>query len=427
MKIIYGPPGTGKTTTLIDIVRQEVLCGVPIDKIAYVSFSKKAAVEAQQRLSSTLGFSVRQAPHFRTIHSLAFRAVRARATQMMDVSKFVDFGKKSGFSLKGYYNPEEGLSSKDDDFIMLEQLYRNNRKYSERALDLVDHTRFVTFMRLYSQYKRTFNYLDYTDLLDLYIENNCEEDVRVAIIDEAQDLTTLQWNVVLRAFRNAERLYVAGDDDQCIYQWSGADVEVFLNLRGETTVLEHSHRLPSSIQKKAKEISSLIQKRVDKVYHGKEEKGKVRVIDTLEELTLSPKESVYLLARNNFLLERYMQFCIDREIPFLLKGQSFVSEDDAARVEAGNEDGMDELKVDYIKRVYRKDQPVNVNISTIHGVKGGEADHVVVLSDVSRGVTRQLNIDEDSEHRVFYVAVTRARNKLTIVAPESRTYYPYLV
>ena len=166
MKIYYGPPGTGKTTRLISLVEEEVSRGTPIHRIAYVSFSKKAALEAQTRLASKLNFTVKDAPHFRTLHSMAFRAVGAKASQMMDMPKYVDFGKKSGFSLKGYYNPDEGVSSKDDDFIMIEQLYRNNRKYSEKALEMIDHKRFVTFMSMYAKYKNTFNYLDFTDLLD---------------------------------------------------------------------------------------------------------------------------------------------------------------------------------------------------------------------------------------------------------------------
>ena len=68
-----------------------------------------------------------------------------------------------------------------------------------------------------------------------------------------------------------------------------------------------------------------------------------------------------------------------------------------------------------------------INISTIHGVKGDEADVVVVMPDMAKSAACQLDIDEDSEHRVFYVAVTRAKEKLYILENQTRMFYPYLI
>ena len=49
------------------------------------------------------------------------------------------------------------------------------------------------------------------------------------------------------------------------------------------------------------------------------------------------------------------------------------------------------------------------------------------MSDISKAVASQLDFDEDSEHRVFYVACTRAKEKLIIVQPQTRLYYPYII
>jgi superfamily I DNA/RNA helicase len=67
----------------------------------------------------------------------------------------------------------------------------------------------------------------------------------------------------------------------------------------------------------------------------------------------------------------------------------------------------------------------NVFINTIHGVKGGEADHVIIVSDMSKRTFMEMQKDPESEHRVSYVALTRAKKRITIVMPNSRYAYTY--
>lgn len=429
LQIIYGPPGTGKTTYLIDKVAEEIVNGIPLNRIAYMSFSKKATLEVQERIGKKFGVDVeREAPHIRTLHSMCFRTVNASARQMMDTKKYVDFGSKSGFNLKGFYNPEEGMSAKDDDFIMIEQLYRNNKRYCEKVLDQIDHKRFVYFMQMYEKYKRTFNFLDFTDLLDLYIEQDYQQDIDVAFIDEAQDLTSLQWKVAFKAFRKAKRVYIAGDDDQAIYQWNGADVDTFLRLRGEQTVLDYSYRLPQLFIDKAEGISSRILHRVNKIYSGADRKAQVLFVNSIDEVVVRPEETTYMLARNNYRLMGYTDYCVDRRLLFNYKGNPYITEKEMNALRTGGEVDADPDKIDYLNDVAYSalTQEPRINISTIHGVKGGEADHVVILSDVSRSCIKQLAIDEDSEHRCFYVALTRAKSRITIVLPTTKNSYPYL-
>ena len=70
---IYGPPGTGKTTTLLDIVEKSIADGTKPEKIAFLSFTKKAAQEAIDRACLKFNLDERNFPYFRTLHSLAFR------------------------------------------------------------------------------------------------------------------------------------------------------------------------------------------------------------------------------------------------------------------------------------------------------------------------------------------------------------------
>ena len=67
----------------------------------------------------------------------------------------------------------------------------------------------------------------------------------------------------------------------------------------------------------------------------------------------------------------------------------------------------------------------HIELSTIHASKGGERDHVVLLLDISNRVSRNLELNRDSELRCLYVAVTRARQKLTIVYNQAPNAFPW--
>ena len=76
----------------------------------------------------------------------------------------------------------------------------------------------------------------------------------------------MQWKVVEGIKNNCEALYVAGDDDQCIYKWRGASVESFLNLNGSKEILTKSYRVPQNVFDVADKIINRIPnyKRVQK-------------------------------------------------------------------------------------------------------------------------------------------------------------------
>jgi hypothetical protein len=84
------------------------------------------------------------------------------------------------------------------------------------------------------------------------------------------------------------------------------------------------------------------------------------------------------------------------------------------------------LDMQYIQRVLNNghsllDKP-HVHISTIHRVKGGQADTVILLSDTSRGIENRFEANQDEETRVFYTGITRTYEDLIVVQPSGRYY-----
>jgi len=82
----------------------------------------------------------------------------------------------------------------------------------------------------------------------------------------------------------------------------------------------------------------------------------------------------------------------------------------------------------YYEKCLRRDrralyEPARVRIDTIHGAKGAEADYVGILPDLTSRIERGMAEDPDAEHRVWYVAVTRCKERLYIARPEKGLYY----
>ena len=88
-----------------------------------------------------------------------------------------------------------------------------------------------------------------------------------------------------------------------------------------------------------------------------------------------------------------------------------------------DQDRLPRDDVGYIIRMRQRGEKLKarprVRLSTIHSAKGGEADHVVLFKEVARRTAREAEVNPDAERRVFYVAVTRAKEKLTIVEAQA--------
>lgn len=64
-----------------------------------------------------------------------------------------------------------------------------------------------------------------------------------------------------------------------------------------------------------------------------------------------------------------------------------------------------------------------VTLSTIHQQKGGEADNVVVSLDIGKMAYDEYKKNPINEHRLFYVAFSRAKENLYIMTPTSKEAY----
>ena len=82
-------------------------------------------------------------------------------------------------------------------------------------------------------------------------------------------------------------------------------------------------------------------------------------------------------------------------------------------------DAASKREVNYLKQMRRRGEKLNeaprITLSTIHGAKGGEAENVVLLTDLSFNTMKGYERNPDDENRLFYVGATRTKEHLHII------------
>jgi len=499
-EIILGPPGTGKTTTLINMVEDELARGVPANRIAYLSFTRRAAEEAVSRACAKFtGMKKNDFPYFRTLHSLCFKVMGLSSSGILEGKRLEEFGDLVGHKITGRFSLEDGTIfgfEKGDRLLFMDNLARV-RNVSLRSVydeddDDLSFWEVERFSKALLEYKKDLGLIDFTDMLDSFVDSGIELPIDVLFIDEAQDLSILQWKVVWKLAATANRIVIAGDDDQAIYRWAGADVDTLVSMQGDVRVLSQSWRVPREVQKVASEIVSRIRTRREKIWKPREDDGVVKWHASDESLDLSGPD-ILVLGRNRYILREFekniralgylYEFQGARSIrPSLLdavltwerlrngrdgvtagqcrkmyeylsvsigfsrgnKTLSKIPEDEEnVKIQMLIDDGgllvprdklwydaLDRIsivEVSYIRAALRRKENLlaapRIRLSTIHGIKGGEAKEVVLITDMAVRTMAEAKKNPDDEARVWYVAVTRAREKLHILAPRTTRYY----
>ena len=311
IKKLLGPPGTGKTTTLLNYVQTEME-SVSIDKIGYFSFTRKAAHEARDRAIEKFGLDKKSFKWFSTLHSCGYHSINQEGRTVMGKPQFKSFADKIGLKSRLSMDMETGMS----DNIYLNQhnlarargisLEEHYRKYVDNIEIEWRYLQYVS--EAYDEYKTVNKYIDYADMLYEAVNENLLPILDVVFIDEAQDLTPLQWAMVEHFATTSKRLYLAGDDDQAIYRWLGADVERFIEYSGEEKTLPQSYRVKKKIQEFAQGIIHLAKNRIEKTWKPREEDDVLKYHQTIESVELS-KGNWLLLGRDKFILDKLEESC----------------------------------------------------------------------------------------------------------------------
>ena len=313
-KVIYGPPGTGKTTYLLNVLETELKTNkVAPNKIAYLAFTNQAADEALSRAISQLNYSTKDFTNFRTLHSLAYRELHLKEENIMSDNDYAVVSKKLQLKLS---NPNKkikkyGAGFPDDVFMQIIDGAKIRGLTSEAYFNYPETGHIEGGLRKLKyidksliDYKKKRNKYDMTDMIVDFNKKHYDSipNFDVVIVDEAQDLSWLQWKMVERIVTNAKRVYIAGDDDQAIFRWAGARPEYLINMDGERIILNKSYRLSKLIHKKANTLIKRVRGRVEKEWTSRDEMGAVN-IHPVPQLNKLKKGEWLILGRDKYQLD----------------------------------------------------------------------------------------------------------------------------
>ena len=400
--------------------------------IGFFSFTNKATEEAKSRMVTEFPqFDIEvDFPYFQTFHSLANQALQTRVKVISDRQAkefdpdvqierpFMNEGDESSQVVRIKHpfldaaTTARALKKSFRDY--LENLPRSQRwpinkwlglpfkrtrePISARGIELC-----IAYNDRYEVYKKGLDVIDFADMLDRAVINKMSlPELKLLLIDEAQDLSPAQWDIANVLISKADKIVIAGDDDQAICESFGASAKHFLETEGHEVVLEVSRRIPVGVHQHLSHlIPSLKDKspfRKEKVWHPKDDTNHGEVFKffstanflnyLLSQIKKNPQNDMLLMFVTNGSLQIF-----------------------SGRLE---KNGISH----YAANELVGSGTPNIRLLTIWGAKGGQA-HTTAL-------VLESDMDEAMLHedpRLEYVAHSRAMHSFYYVRPEWRSHW----
>ena len=301
--IVIGPPGTGKTTFLKNKVDDIIRAGkARPNEIGYFSFTVKAAEEIRNRVTDEAWSEAelkKMFPYFCTLHSLAYKCLRLEAHEIMDELDYEELSDQTGRKFVNKMRKGNGidismptaLSQYQDTINLAYAKYPHDEDRLQkifREVKLSDYGARNTIEQMdvdLKNFKRDRDKLEYVDYFNHFLKRKNPPPLKYLFVDEAQDLSAHQWQVInmIQEVAKPIETYVAGDDDQAIFRWAGADIEHFIamaNNDANTIIpLTQSYRVPKSVHTLATKMAQSISNRIDKQYNPRDDEGERKVLN----------------------------------------------------------------------------------------------------------------------------------------------------
>ena len=288
MMVLAGP-GSGKTTVITYRIKHLVEQGVDPNDILVITFSKAAALHMQERYQNISDIG---GVTFSTFHALFFRILKSHTN--INLENLMSDGESENLIKRflgelGAENDSDTVSS-----VMLEISLVNNdmldlSHYNSMAIQTED---FHNLVFMYNQYKLDNEKIDFDDMLtkcydilqsNISVLKIWQNKFKYVMIDEFQDISKIQYNIVNLLCEKHKNLYIVGDDDQSIYAFRGARPNFLLNFEKDykntkKALLNINYRSTDPIIKLSNAVIKHNKTRYQKNIQGTSKQGKFPVL-----------------------------------------------------------------------------------------------------------------------------------------------------
>ena len=340
---IFGALGTGKTETLTNTLINSLKRYKP-EEILFVTYTRGGAFAIRERLEQK-GFDPKEFPYIGTMHSICSRLIGLVKEQRMNDAERTKF-----ITQFKYEYESEKHKENDEGFLDAEKFVISKKPFANACLGIIARCRnagqpvknwkafirdddeeipftndtLMAFYERYERYKQANDKMDYEDILERVIDNEVlPPEIKIAFFDEFQDFWMLLFEIykMWRAYSDMETIYIAGDPNQTIYRYAGADPMMFINeVADETRILDVNFRCKENIWEFAKDVIGSASLYDIKRITAKNQGGSITRI-TLEKLypILTERNNLgvpsLMLTRTNRQANRIYKDMLDRGVP----------------------------------------------------------------------------------------------------------------
>lgn len=251
--LVIAGAGSGKTRVITYKVCYLIENGVNPNSILLLTFTKKAAQEMLDRVNKLLKNKIGGNVLGGTFHSFANYILRRYSKVIGIKDNFTIIDTTDSADIFSLLKSELKINKKIDgkpfpDKKELQEITTKARnietsinnvidKFFYKYIDYTDEI--ITLIKYYEKYKKTFNLLDYDDLIIILRDNlrdnagflkAVQNEIEYVLVDEYQDTNTIQRDIADLIASKNEKITVVGDDAQSIYTFRGADYENILRF-----------------------------------------------------------------------------------------------------------------------------------------------------------------------------------------------------
>ncbi len=347
-QIIAGP-GSGKTFVTVNRIRHLILEeGIAPDHILVITFTKAAALEMQQRFF-TLMEGERPPVWFGTFHAIFYHILKQSAqyrgyTIITEAERRKLIGQIIHMHRRFLYLQEEDK----EEILTAISSYKAGAKEDTIQISKMTREDFQFLTAEYQSYLQEFGQFDFDDLMHkclamLREDTAClarwQAQFRYILVDEFQDISPVQYEIVRLLAAPDDNLFIVGDDDQSIYGFRGASPDSMMRFltdydKAAQILLHVNYRCHESIVRAAGCVIAENKKRLLKEiravhrdgagmelcsYSDEEAMQKALVERLLQERKEGTLTHCAILCRTNFACSLWAQILHEEKIPYVMK------------------------------------------------------------------------------------------------------------